>query len=120
MRLINLAAAAVSTLAIAGASTAFAQTTNLRIQSHYAPETVSGKLAQEYIDDIQTMSNGEITVEMFWSSSVVKTVETFDAAASGILDCDFTGGGYQTGKNPALKLINHILCSDSKNPPYCI
>ena len=46
------------------------------------------------------MSNGEIQVEMFYSSSVVKSVETFDAAATGILDCDFTGGGYQTGKNP--------------------
>ena len=109
MKLINIVAAAASTIAIAGGSTAFAQTTNLRIQSHYAPETVSGKLAQEYIDDIQTMSNGEITVEMFWSSSVVKTVETFDAAASGILDCDFTGGGYQTGKNPAFQFVGDIM-----------
>ena len=47
-----------------------------------------------------SMSNGEIAVEMFYSSSVVKSVETFDAAATGILDCDMTGGGYQTGKNP--------------------
>ena len=71
MKFMKLAAAAASTLAIVGASAAFAQTTNLRIQSHYAPETVSGKLAQEYIDDIVAMSNGEINVEMFWSSSVV-------------------------------------------------
>jgi TRAP-type mannitol/chloroaromatic compound transport system substrate-binding protein len=109
MNLIKLAAAAVSTLAIAGASTAFAQTTNLRIQSHYAPETVSGKLAAQYIQDITDMSNGAIQVEVFWSSSVVKSVETFDAAASGILDCDFTGGGYQTGKNPAFQFVGDIM-----------
>jgi TRAP-type mannitol/chloroaromatic compound transport system substrate-binding protein len=86
-----------------------ANATNLRIQSHYAQETVSGKLAQQYVDDIQAMSNGEITVEMFWSSSVVKTVETFDAAASGILDCDFTGGAYQTGKNAAFQFVGDIM-----------
>ncbi len=83
--------------------------TTLRIQTHYAPETPSGKLAAEFIDDIQTMSNGEIEVEMFYSSSVVKSVETFDAAATGILDCDMTGGGYQTGKNPAFQFVGDIM-----------
>ena len=42
------------------ATTATAATTNLRIQTHYAPETVSGKLAAQYIEDVQSMSNGEI------------------------------------------------------------
>ena len=79
--------------------------TNLRIQTHYAPETVSGKLAAQYMEDINKMSNGEITVEMFYSSSVVKSVETFDAAATGILDCDMTGAGYQVGKNQLSSLL---------------
>ena len=103
------------TLLAGGAALAFtagmavAAETNLRIQTHYAPETVSGKLAAQYVDDIQTMSNGEIKVEMFYSSSVVKSVETFDAAATGILDCDMTGGGYQTGKNPAFQFVGDIM-----------
>ncbi|MBT8460000.1 MAG: TRAP transporter substrate-binding protein [Boseongicola sp.] len=109
MKFMKLAAAAASTIAIVGASAAVAQTTNLRIQTHYAPETVSGQLAQQYIDDIVEMSNGEIQVEMFYSSSVVKSVETFDAAATGILDCDMTGGGYQTGKNPAFQFVADIM-----------
>ncbi|MCB1493065.1 MAG: C4-dicarboxylate ABC transporter substrate-binding protein, partial [Rhodobiaceae bacterium] len=91
----TLAAAAISGLALSAAA---AQETHLRIQTHYAPESVSGKLAGQFVDDVQTMSNGTITIEMFYSSSVVKSVETFDAAASGILDCDMTGGAYQTGK----------------------
>jgi TRAP-type mannitol/chloroaromatic compound transport system substrate-binding protein len=86
-----------------------AQTTTLRIQTHYAPESVSGKLAARYVDDVQTMSNGEIQIEMFYSSSVVKSVETFDAAATGILDCDMTGGAYQTGKNPAFQFVGDIM-----------
>ena len=107
MKFLKTAAVAAGTIALLG-SAAMAQT-NLRIQSHYAPETVSGKLAQQYIEDIAAMSNNEISVEIFWSSSVVKSVETFDAAASGILDCDFTGGGYQTGKNPAFQFVGDIM-----------
>ena len=102
---------AVSALAVTGlmAGAAVAADTNLRIQTHYAPETVSGKLAAQYVEDIRNMSNGEIKVEMFYSSSVVKSVETFDAAATGILDCDMTGGGYQTGKNPAFQFVGDIM-----------
>ncbi|SDF37663.1 TRAP transporter substrate-binding protein [Thalassobaculum litoreum] len=111
MRMIGKLAPAVSAaLLAAGLSTAaMAQTTTLRIQTHYAPETVSGKLAAQYVDNVQTMSNGEIQIEMFYSSSVVKSVETFDAAATGILDCDMTGGAYQTGKNPAFQFVGDIM-----------
>lgn len=111
MKMIGKLAPAVSAALIAaGLSTAaVAQTTSLRIQTHYAPETVSGKLAAEYVDNVQTMSNGEIQIEMFYSSSVVKSVETFDAAATGILDCDMTGGAYQTGKNPAFQFVGDIM-----------
>lgn len=110
MKLIHkLTLAAASAALAVGMGAASAAETNLRIQTHYAPETVSGKLAAQYIDDIQKMSNGEIQVEMFYSSSVVKSVETFDAAATGILDCDMTGGGYQTGKNPAFQFVADIM-----------
>ena len=108
MDLIKKLSVAASALALT-ATVASAQTSTLRIQTHYAPETVSGKLAQQYVDDIVAMSNGEIQVEMFFSSSVVKSVETFDAAATGILDCDMTGGGYQTGKNPAFQFVGDIM-----------
>ena len=109
MKLMKMAAAAASALALTAGSAAFAQSTNLRIQTHYGPETLSGKNAAMFVDDIQSMSNGEITVEMFYSSSVVASTETFDAAATGILDCDMTGGGYQTGKNPAFQFVGDIM-----------
>ncbi len=108
MKLMTVALAATSACALL-AGAASAQQTNLRIQTHYAPETPSGKLAAQFVDDVQTMSNGDITIEMFYSSSVVKSVETFDAAATGILDCDMTGGAYQTGKNPAFQFVGDIM-----------
>ena len=109
MKFMKLAAAAAGTIAIAAGSTAVAQQTNLRIQTHFSPETLSGQLAAKYIEDITAMSNGEIAVEMFYASSVVKSAETFDAAATGILDCDMTGGAYQTGKNPAFQFAGDLM-----------
>lgn len=93
----------------APAFSADAEKHTLRIQTHHAPESVSGKLAAGFIDDIQVMSNGQLEIEMFYSSAVVKSVETFDAAATGILDGDMTGGGYQTGKDPAFQFVGDIM-----------
>jgi TRAP-type C4-dicarboxylate transport system substrate-binding protein len=97
--------AAAALLAAGLANGALAQEHTLRIQTHYAPETPSGKLVAQFVDDVQTMSGGRVAIEMFYSSSVVKSVETFDAAATGILDGDMTGGAYQTGKNPAFQFV---------------
>ena len=83
--------------------------TTLRIQTHYAMDHPTGMIYQQWEDDVETMSNGSIDIEMFWASSVVGSVETFDAAANGILDCDMTGGAYQTGKNPAFQFVGDIM-----------
>jgi len=86
------------------ASTAMAKT-KLKIQSHQSAESTQGKLLQDFVKNVQLMSGGEIEIEMFYSSAVVKSAETFDAAASGILDCDMTNGSYQTGKNAAFQFV---------------
>ncbi|WP_342077617.1 TRAP transporter substrate-binding protein [Yoonia sp. SS1-5] len=109
MNLIKTLTLAASAAALCIGSAASAQTTNLRIQTHFSPETLSGQMAAEFIEDITAMSNGEIVVEMFYSGSVVKAAETFDAAATGILDCDMTGGAYQTGKNPAFQFAGDLM-----------
>ncbi|MFD0917194.1 TRAP transporter substrate-binding protein [Pseudahrensia aquimaris] len=112
MKLLKTISAALlgTAVALAAGTSAYAQaTTKLRIQTHYAPETTSGKLLTELFENVEKMSNGEIDIEPFYSSSVVKSVETFDAAATGILDCDATGGGYQTGKNPAFQFVGDIM-----------
>ena len=101
-------AASAAILAAGMASSAIAQTTKLRIQTHFSTETLSGKMAGEFVEDVQAMSNGEIEIEMFYSGAVVKATETFDAAATGILDCDMTGGAYQVGKNPAFQFAGDL------------
>jgi TRAP-type C4-dicarboxylate transport system substrate-binding protein len=106
LKTVMLSAVAVAAIA----APAFAQT-NLRISTHYATEHPTGKLLAEWVDDVQTMSDGDITIEMFYSSSVVATTETFDAAINGILDCDATGGAYQTGKNPAFQFVGDTMAA---------
>ena len=86
------------------ASPVLAKTT-LRIQNHQSQESPQGLLIQEFVKNLDRMSQGEIAIEMFYSASVVKSAETFDAAATGILDCDMTNGSYQTGKNPAFQFV---------------
>ena len=108
MKLRTKLSTAAAALAVSVAGVATAQTTNLRIQTHFSPETLSGQMVETFIDDVTAMSNGEIQIEMFYSSSVVKSAETFDAAATGILDCDMTGGSYQTGKNPAFQFAGDL------------
>jgi len=104
LKTIMLSAVAVAAVA----APAFAQT-NLRISTHYATEHPSGKMLAQFADDVTVMSDGDLTIEMFYSSSVVATTETFDAAINGILDCDATGGAYQTGKNPAFQFVGDIM-----------
>lgn len=107
MNLKSVLMAAGATALVAGA--AVAEPVNLRIQTHYATEHPTGKMLATWIDDVQTMSGGDISIEMFYSSSVVATTETFDAAINGIVDCDATGGAYQTGKNPAFQFVGDIM-----------
>ena len=99
---------AALTVSTALSTAAIAETTKLRIQTHFSTETLSGQMAGEFIDDIHAMSNGEIEIEMFYSGSVVNATETFDAAVTGILDCDMTGGAYQVGKNPAFQFAGDL------------
>jgi TRAP-type C4-dicarboxylate transport system substrate-binding protein len=61
----KLTGVALAAILAVGTSAAMAETTTLRIQTHYAPDTVSGTLAAQYVDDIQVRSTGEIKVEMF-------------------------------------------------------
>lgn len=108
MKIISTLATATTGLALL-AGAAAAQTTTLRIQTQQSPESPAGQLAAEWVENVEAMSGGDIDIEMFYSSAVVKSAESFDAAANGILDCDMTNGSYQTGKNPAFQFVADVM-----------
>ncbi|MEZ5668312.1 MAG: TRAP transporter substrate-binding protein [Alphaproteobacteria bacterium] len=112
MRKIGTAGVALAALAVgtgAMAVTAAAQDFTLRIQTHQSRESLPGEIFAQLIEDVEAMSGGRLKIEGFWSSSVVGSVETFDAAASGILDCDMTGAAYQTGKDTAFQFLGDVM-----------
>jgi TRAP-type mannitol/chloroaromatic compound transport system substrate-binding protein len=106
-RKLAVAATAIATVALASAAGAADYT--LRIQTHHSPESLPGKIFLQFVQDVESNSGGRIDIEDFMSSSVVKSVETFDAASTGILDGDMTGAAYQTGKDPAFQFLGDVM-----------
>jgi TRAP-type mannitol/chloroaromatic compound transport system substrate-binding protein len=104
---LSLSAAAL--LLASASNVALAADYKLTIQNHNSPESPTGRLIGQFVEDVELMANGRLEIEMFYSSSVVPTVETFDAAISGIIDGDMTGGAYQTGKNPAFQFVGDVM-----------
>ncbi|MBO9467315.1 TRAP transporter substrate-binding protein [Tropicibacter sp. R15_0] len=102
----TLAAGVAVTALLAGAASA--QTT-LRIQTHQGQSSSYGGAIQEFVDAVNLMSGGDLQIEMFYSSSVVPSAETFDAAVNSILDCDMTNGSYQAGKNKAFQFVSDTM-----------
>jgi len=108
MKLLKYAACAAA-LTLATTGLASAKDIVLKVQTHLSAESLNGKNAAQFAKDVEAMSGGRLKLEMFYSGSVVKSTETFDAAANGIIDGDMTGAAYQTGKNPAFQFLGDIM-----------
>lgn len=106
-RRLAIAGTTIAAFGLAGA--AGAQDYTLRIQTHHSAESLPGRIFQQFVEDVEANSDGRIDIEPFMSSSVVKSVETFDAASTGILDGDMTGAAYQTGKDPAFQFLGDVM-----------
>lgn len=102
-------AALAATALVAGLATASAQEFSLRIQNHQSPESLSGKNIARWVEDVEVMSGGRVDIEMFYSSPIVKSAETFDATINGILDGDFTNASYLTGKDTAFQFVSDVM-----------
>ncbi|MBJ3776116.1 TRAP transporter substrate-binding protein [Acuticoccus mangrovi] len=111
MRILSLGAAATvaSLAALAAPADAAEPEITLRIQNLFSAESLPGQNAAQFFDDLEVMSAGRIKVEPFYSSAVVKSVETFDAVVNGILDGDMTQPSYQTGKDPAFQFVGDLM-----------
>jgi len=111
MKLFKMAAcaAAISTAMVASTAALAGPDHVLKIQTHLSSESINGKYAAQFVDDVETMSGGRIDIEMYYSGSLVKGTETFDAVSNGLLEGDMTTAGYQTGKNPAFQFLGDIM-----------
>lgn len=102
-------------VAVAGAAVAFATTLAqaqdyvLKVQTHFSAESTPGRVAAQFIDDVETMSGGRLDIQMHWSSGVVAQNETLGAASQGILDCDMSGASGNVGKDAGFQFAGDIM-----------
>lgn len=101
-----LAGAAALTIC---AAPAFSADYKLRIQTHFSAESTPGHIIAQFIDDVTTMSDGALEIQMHYSSEIVAQNKTLGAASQGILDCDMTGASGNVGKDAGWQFAGDIM-----------
>jgi len=110
VRLVDVLTTTVLTTVVAAAtSPASAAEHTLRIQTHYSAGSSAGEVIAQFIDDVQTMSEGALEIQMHYSSEVVAQNETLVAASQGILDCDMTGASGNVGRDAGFQFAGDIM-----------
>ncbi len=107
-KIISKTLAAVAMVSVALFGSANAKT--LKIETHFTASSPNGEVAAQFAKNVEKFSGGSLKVEMFYSASVTgKSAEVFNSAQTGIIDCDMTGAGYQTGKNAAFQFAGDVM-----------
>ena len=108
LKLVTKLTAAIAVVSIALFGSANAKT--LKIETHFTASSPNGEVAAQFAKNVEKFSGGSLKVQMFYSSSVTgKSAEVFNSAQTGIIDCDMTGAGYQTGKNAAFQFAGDVM-----------
>ena len=101
------ALAAASAMAFAS-GTAAAQET-WRIQSHLPSGHPVYETEVEWVEDVNTMLGGRLTLELLPGGAVVAYNETVDAIGQGIVDGDITSPVFFAGLDPAFALLGDLV-----------
>ncbi|WP_353980175.1 TRAP transporter substrate-binding protein DctP [Salinicola endophyticus] len=81
----------------------------LRAQTNKSETSTQGRMYGRLVELCRTLSGGRLQIDLHYSNAIVEGVQTFDAAASGVLDIDMTGASYLTGKDPAFQFIGDVM-----------
>lgn len=108
-RIAIYAGAAALALSLSMTATGVAAKT-LKVQT----SSNAGDFTYEYLKErwapvLETMSGGELKIELLPTRSVVPHRETPDAIAMGILDGDLTATAYFAGRDPAFALMGDLI-----------
>jgi TRAP-type C4-dicarboxylate transport system substrate-binding protein len=98
LKLITKITAAIAVVSIALFGSANAKT--LKIETHFTASSPNGEVAAQFAKNVEMFSGGSLKVE---------SAEVFNSAQTGIIDCDMTGAGYQTGKNAAFQFAGDVM-----------
>ena len=80
-----------------------------RIQSHLPSGHVVFQNEQDWINEVNVMLGGRLTMELLAGSAVVPPNETIDAVGAGIIDGDITSPAYFAGRDPAFAMLADLV-----------
>ena len=80
-----------------------------RIQSHLPTGHVVFQNEKDWVDDLNAMLGGRLTLELLPGGAVVPPNETIDAVGSGIIDGDITSPAYFSGRDPAFAILSDLV-----------
>lgn len=66
-------------------------------------------IAQDFVDNIEALTDGALRINLLPVGSVVQYNETLDAIAAGLLDGHITATVYFSGKDPAFALLGDLI-----------
>ncbi len=66
--------------------TGLAKTKKLKVQCAYPATAYMGQTTVFFADRVKALTNGEVTVKVFWPGQLVKTKEAFDSLKQGMID----------------------------------
>jgi TRAP-type C4-dicarboxylate transport system substrate-binding protein len=70
----------------------------LKMANLYPPPAEQSKICEEFIKDLETRSEGRITVKYYPGGSLVKAPQIYDAIKSGLIDMGYTHIFYTPGR----------------------
>ncbi len=76
------------------------------------------RIAQQWAKSVGEKSNGEITIEVLPTGTIVGNNETLDAVGAGIIQGHITDPGYFSGKNPAFAVYGNMVGAWSEPAPF--
>lgn len=96
-----------SALVISLAANAWSETT-LRLNSQWPSTTAGSKVDQWFADEIKERTNGEVTIQIFWSEALGKANENLSLMQSGAIEMGAMSAGYFPTQLPLHAAPNSI------------
>lgn len=96
---------AAASAMLLGATMAYANKVNIRVQSVVPLTNDSNELLLEFANSVTTLTNGDVTFDIMPAGAVVPVSETLDAVDKGLVDAGFAWTHYWSGKHPAAMLF---------------
>ena len=80
--------------------------TQLTYSNFFPPTHIQSQLAEEWIKEVESRTNGEIAINYFPAGTLTKAPQTYDGVVQGIADIGMTVLAYSRGRFPIASAID--------------